>query len=769
MSRSSRSRLATAALVTALVPLFWGWSPSASAQSQSVNNGLIATEWQYQVRAMNPDGTSVHVLASTNDTAALRFSSPAWSPDGTQVAFERTGQLWVANMDGTGMRAVSDTPGPEYNPAWSPDGSRLAFMRDGAIWVVNADGTREHQVTTMCCNDYPTWSPDGTKIAFESYRSGLWQVHVLDLAVGEPALQLTESGGANRWPDWSPDGSQIVFVSGRRQDSADLWVMNTDGTAETALTALSGGEKYPSWSPDGQQVAYSRAAEVAVIGRDGSGDHDLGVLGQEPDWQPLPPCTVTGSEASEALVGTDQADVLCGEGGDDMISGAAGDDVVIGGAGSDTVCLGSGASGVEVDLQRTMSSGEGNDLVLLIENACAGNGDDILRGNELANGLSGAGGEDQIDGRLGADALDGGTGRDTVIFSLVGGVNVDLAAGTAVTNAGTDAVVGFEDVVGTAGFDRIIGDSGDNRLQGGSGGDDAFLGRMGDDTVIASADGGSILYREASSGVDVDLASGVATGEGSDTLIAVTGVSGSPYADVIRGPVSGSRGNWLSGLAGNDVIVSNLPEHSLLEGGEGEDALILTGMPNAVTVDITRGSLTPQGRSSFPATNFEQVVGTRFGDMIIGSPGRDLLRGESGADRILPGPANDVVRGGPGPDVVSFASATRSITVDLREGFAVGQGTDSIAGLENVLGSPYADQLSGNAAANRLDGGAGPDDGLGRGGVDVLIGGLGSDDLLGGSDSDRLLARDGVADDLDGGTGTDTCLVDQRDLVRRCP
>ena len=164
------SRWVAAGAAALLLSSFFGGYPATSAASPDANNGLIAFWTGYNIRAMNPDGTSVHYLASAGDTAALRYSAPAWSPNGQQIAFERTGDIAVADWRGNGIHPLTDTPAPvsESDPAWSPDGTQIAFARGEAIWVMDADGTNQHQVTTGCCNGYPTWSPDGGTIAFRA-------------------------------------------------------------------------------------------------------------------------------------------------------------------------------------------------------------------------------------------------------------------------------------------------------------------------------------------------------------------------------------------------------------------------------------------------------------------------------------------------------------------------------------------------------------------------------------------------------------------------
>src|SRR6266511_1752070 len=154
--------------------------------SWAVHSGLIAFARggpQSGLFVTNPDGTGLTKLPSVpGDT------DPAWSPDGSKIAFVRFREggagIWVMNADGTGARRITDggldVDGTDLGPAWSPDGSRIAFAREGRpakaatgntdIYVVNADGTDAVRLTDDPMMEYaPTWSPDGSRIAFAAY------------------------------------------------------------------------------------------------------------------------------------------------------------------------------------------------------------------------------------------------------------------------------------------------------------------------------------------------------------------------------------------------------------------------------------------------------------------------------------------------------------------------------------------------------------------------------------------------------------------------
>jgi len=179
-----------------------------------------------------------------------------------------SGALIIANADGSSpVRVTSLYPKWNYNPTWSPDGTRIAFYSDLAsstyrtdIYVVNVNGTGLTQITTMTGDeDGPDWSPDGTLIAFSSrgtstYNGGIYTVH----PDGTGLKRLTTAPGLNFsdfFPDWSPDGKRIVFTSDRANASEGvpfaLFSVNADGTGLVQLTHPTSvvEQEHASWGP----------------------------------------------------------------------------------------------------------------------------------------------------------------------------------------------------------------------------------------------------------------------------------------------------------------------------------------------------------------------------------------------------------------------------------------------------------------------------------------------------------------------------------------
>jgi Tol biopolymer transport system component len=134
-------------------------------------NGKIAFSLYPHIDTMNPDGTGV--TAVTQD-ASVWDREPAWSPDGTKIAFTRRtfgscfcDRIYTIDADGSNPTERTDG-GSDLTPAWSPDGTKIAFARYEAgypyIWVMNADGSNPTHLAARGLD--PAWSPDGTKIAF---------------------------------------------------------------------------------------------------------------------------------------------------------------------------------------------------------------------------------------------------------------------------------------------------------------------------------------------------------------------------------------------------------------------------------------------------------------------------------------------------------------------------------------------------------------------------------------------------------------------------
>jgi hypothetical protein len=224
-------------------------------------------------------------------TAATRLAYVAAGPLGNS-------NIYVVLSKGIGTTRLTDGSAKDEDPAWSPDGTRIAFTsdRDGvrAIHVMNEDGSDVVRLTnTTTANYRPAWAPDGRRIAFVSERDGNPEVYVMN-ADGTDQRRLTTNPAADVDPAWSPDGSRIAFSS-TRDANAEIYTMHADGSGVTRITANAVSDVHPDWSPNGRLAFSSTRCQTAAPGYcypalivsspTGSDAIEVGI-GDEPAWSP---------------------------------------------------------------------------------------------------------------------------------------------------------------------------------------------------------------------------------------------------------------------------------------------------------------------------------------------------------------------------------------------------------------------------------------------------------------------------------------------------
>jgi len=508
-------------------------------------------------------------------------------------------------------------------------------------------------------------------------------------------------------------------------------------------------------------LSYATATEGVTVNLSSTTSQDTGGSGND---------TITnlenlvGSAFADVLTGNTGANVIDGGGGEDLINGGIGSaaDTLAGGAGIDTVTYASAASRVIVNLGLTSAQntlGAGIDTLSGFENLIGSAYNDTLTGTAGANRIEGGLGNDALNGLAGNDVLVGGDGNDTLTSgagddSIDGGAGTDIAnyadatAGVTVSllvstaqntgGAGTDTLTGIEGLLGSAFNDTLIGTTGDNSLSGGLG-SDLIRGDLGNDSIDGGSGIDTLDYSLVGAGVTVNLVSQSVQntgGAGFDRIINIENVIGTAFADVLTGNMFG---NVLTGGAGIDTA---------------SYANAATGVRVNLTVTTAQSTL---GAGSDTLVGIENLTGSAFDDLFTGDAGNNVLTGNAGNDTLIGGLGDDTLSGGAGSDTASYAGATTGITVNLSQTVAqntIGAGIDTLASIENLIGSALADTLTGNAQLNIITGGNG-DDLIDGGSANDTLDGGGNNDMLKGGSGDDLLTGGVGRDLLTGGAGND--------------
>ena len=231
------------------------FSPDGSSIA-FVRSGLTGIPNIYR---MDADGSNEMPLT----TDLLFNTDPAWFPNNRKIVFSRSEDIYALALDASGEPAGKPTrltrnTSADRQPVVSPDGKRIAFAsdRDGDfdIYVMKAtpEGRRNRPVnlTDNTAFDFaPDWSPDGETIAFAGGGKGAREIYVIEAGAADtgPPSNLTNSAADDSDPAWSPDGEMIAFTSDRSGDG-EIWRMGTDGTDPTNLTNSPNSEDLqPAW------------------------------------------------------------------------------------------------------------------------------------------------------------------------------------------------------------------------------------------------------------------------------------------------------------------------------------------------------------------------------------------------------------------------------------------------------------------------------------------------------------------------------------------
>lgn len=251
---------------------------------------------RYRLVIADSDGYGEQTVLTSNEP----ILSPAWSPDGRQLAyvsFERgRAMVYVQTLVTRERFLLADFSGSNSAPAFSPDGRRLALVltRDGnsELYLINADGSGLQRLTDHAGIDTePVFAPDGQSLLFTSDRGGSAQIYRITLADGV-VQRLTYEGSHNFSPRFAPDGKSFVFshFNGGRFYIA----MQDIESGQMQVLTAGGWEKKPSFAPNGKLVLFAAESQgrgiLATVSSDGKVKQKMIAQSgdiREPVWGPL--------------------------------------------------------------------------------------------------------------------------------------------------------------------------------------------------------------------------------------------------------------------------------------------------------------------------------------------------------------------------------------------------------------------------------------------------------------------------------------------------
>ncbi len=251
---------------------------------------------RYELQIADADGVGAQTALASREP----IISPAWSPDGTRLAYvsfeNKKPVVYVHSLVSGQRQAVANFKGSNSAPAWSTDGKQLAVVlsKDGGsqMYLIGADGSNPRRITNSGSIDTePFFAPDGQSIYFTSDRGGSPQIYRMSASGGE-AARVTFDGSYNVSPRVSSDGKTLVYIA---RDGGRFQLKSLDLASKQGQVLTDGQhDESPSFAPNGKMILYATQSgnrgSLAAVSSDGRVKQRLSVQAadvREPAWGPF--------------------------------------------------------------------------------------------------------------------------------------------------------------------------------------------------------------------------------------------------------------------------------------------------------------------------------------------------------------------------------------------------------------------------------------------------------------------------------------------------